>query len=91
MVETKAQGAPPPKPVARKSVPINAEYEVKAKVALRDAMTKHGSNYEDLGAKLRAMGVEITDRGLENKISRGGFSAAFMLQCLDALQSEITN
>ncbi|MFN4185161.1 MAG: DUF6471 domain-containing protein [Hyphomonas sp.] len=32
------------------------------------------------------MGIEVSARGLENKISRGGFSAAFLLQCSEALK-----
>jgi len=35
-----------------------------------------------------AIGVGETKRNLNNKISRGGFSAVFLLQCLDAIGSE---
>jgi hypothetical protein len=31
------------------------------------------------------MGVEISAGGLANKISRGGFGGAFLLQCMEAL------
>ena len=72
----------PPKAQERKSVPINAEYQDKAKSLLRSMID---SDYEALAERLNAMGIEITARGLENKISRGGFSAAFLLQCMDAI------
>ncbi|MEL6283810.1 MAG: DUF6471 domain-containing protein [Pseudomonadota bacterium] len=85
MVVTKKNA--PPKPEARKELPINQQYQEKAKAELRSAIAEHGSSYDDLAAKLNAMGVEITPRGLENKISRGGFSAAFLLQCRDALDA----
>lgn len=48
-------------------------------------LSETGNDYEALAAKLNAMGIEISARGLENKISRGGFSAAFLLQCATAL------
>ena len=34
------------------------------------------------------MGAPETDRNIANKISRGGFTAAFMLQCLKAIGCE---
>lgn len=86
MVTTKK--APPPPRVASSELPINREYQEKAKAELRAAIDAHGSSYEDLAKRLNAMGVGITARGLENKISRGGFSAAFMLQCVDALKTK---
>jgi len=38
-----------------------------------------------LAEKLATVGVTENERNLNNKISRGGFSAAFMLQCLEAI------
>lgn len=75
----------PPAPEARKALPINSEYEDKAKALLRSMLTESGNDYEALASKLNAKGIEISARGLENKISRGGFSAAFLLQCADVL------
>ncbi|MGB7914158.1 MAG: DUF6471 domain-containing protein [Rhodomicrobium sp.] len=34
---------------------------------------------------MREIGIEISAGGLANKISRGGFSSAFMLQCMEAM------
>jgi hypothetical protein len=31
------------------------------------------------------MGIPETERTLDKKISRGGFTAAFLLQCLEAI------
>lgn len=84
-VKTPPKRPLPPTPEARKALPINAEYEDKAKELLRSRLRESGHDYESLAAKLNAMGIEISARGLENKISRGGFSAAFLLQCCDAL------
>lgn len=87
-VKTPPKRPPPPTPEARKALPINAEYEDRAKELLRSMLRDTGNDYEALAAKLNAMGIEISARGLENKISRGGFSAAFLLQCSTALGSD---
>lgn len=90
MVATKSRkkqvGPPSHEGAERKNLDINLQYEGQAKTRLREAISAAGSSYEDLAKNLGKMGVEISARGLENKISRGGFSAAFMLQCLDALE-----
>lgn len=39
----------------------------------------------DLAQKLGAIGIQETERNLANKISRGGFTGAFLLQCLVAI------
>lgn len=75
----------PPKAEPRKADPINAEYEEKAKALLRYAMLQKGVDVEELSKRLKKMGVEISAGGLANKISRGGFGGAFLLQCMEAL------
>ena len=77
----------PPVPTPRKGAK-DAIYEARAKKALRDAMDAQGVSYDELAAKLRKRGVEISDGGLENKIARGTFTAAFLIQCLDALGAQ---
>jgi hypothetical protein len=70
---------------ARKSNPVNLEYEEKAKNLLKAELKRRGVTYAQLVEKLAAIGVTETERNLNNKISRGGFTAAFMLQCLAAI------
>jgi hypothetical protein len=38
-----------------------------------------------MGKNLTAMETPETERNIANKISRGGFTAAFFLQCLKAI------
>lgn len=83
---TLAKRPKPPKPTARKEDPINVQYEARAKSALKNAMVQRGIDFEGLSERLAAMGVEISPKGLENKISRGGFSAAFLYQCMEAME-----
>lgn len=71
--------------MARKDDPATVEYETKAKNLLKAELKRKGVTYAQLAEKLAAIGVHETERNLNNKISRGGFSAAFMLQCLDVI------
>lgn len=79
----------PPKPVARKASPVNSEFEDRAKRLLRSAIDARGVTVEELTSRLAAIGVELSRGGVANKISRGGFSAAFLMQCMDALGMEL--
>ena len=71
--------------ISRKANPVNVEFETKAKNLLKAELRRRGVTYAQLAAKLAEIGVHETERNLNNKISRGGFSAAFFVQCLDAL------
>lgn len=59
-----------------------------AKGILRAEMTRRAITYEQLSAKLAEMGVSDTPVNLRNKVARGGFTAAFFLQCLSVLGVE---
>jgi hypothetical protein len=69
----------------RKANPINVEYETRAKNLLKGELKRRGVTYAQLAEKLAAAGIHETERNLNNKISRGGFTAAFLLQCLEAI------
>ena len=83
---TLADRPKPPRSEARKHTPINTEYEDKAKAMVKFAMAQRGLDFEALAARLGELGVEISAGGLANKISRGGFSSAFLLQCMEAME-----
>ena len=68
-----------------KNKPLTQEYEAKAKNLLKGELKRRGVTYAQLAAKLADIGVQETERNLANKISRGGFTAAFLVQCLDAI------
>ena len=85
----KVQRPAPPKPVARKASPVNVEYEDKAREMVRNAMRSRDVTVDQLTARLSAIGVDMSSGGVANKISRGGFSSAFLLQCMAALDIEL--
>lgn len=71
--------------MTRKADPVNVEYETRAKNLLKGELKRRGITYAQLAEKLATVGVSENERNLNNKISRGGFTAAFLLQCLEAI------
>lgn len=55
------------------------------KALLRAEMVKRQVSYAGLVEKLAAIGVKDSEANLRNKISRGGFTGAFLIQCLVAM------
>jgi hypothetical protein len=68
-----------------KDKPTTQAYETKAKNLLKGELKRRGVTYAQLVERLAVIGVTETERNLNNKISRGGFTAAFLLQCLEAI------
>lgn len=64
------------------------KWAVQAKNTLKGQMKMKGMSHRQLVEKLAEMGTEMSEQSLNNKISRGGFSAAFYLQCLDAIEGQ---
>lgn len=56
----------------------------RARNLLKAELKRKGVGYRELAEKLTAMGTPESERNLANKISRGGFTAAFFLQALEA-------
>ena len=71
--------------IVYKNNPLTQEYEEKAKNLLKGELKRRGVTYAGLVEKLAVIGVAETERNLANKISRGGFTAAFLIQCCAAI------
>ncbi len=56
-----------------------------AKGLLKAELARRNLSYADLAAKLAVIGVKDNELNLKNKIGRGTFSAAFLIQCLEAI------
>jgi hypothetical protein len=61
------------------------DWNEKAKRLLKSELVRRGVSTEDLVALLDNIGVEETKSSIDSKISRGTFSAAFLIQCLNAM------
>ncbi len=66
-------------------MPERTDFEDLARKLLRAEMARHGITYAQLVDKLKAVGVDDNERNVRNKVSRGKFTAAFMLACLKAI------
>lgn len=69
-------------------MPIRTIWEEKARQSLRAEMKARKVTYSQLADRLAMMGLQEDERNLRNKVSRGKFTAAFMLQCLSAIRSD---
>jgi hypothetical protein len=61
------------------------DWNEKAKRLLKSELVRRGVTSEDLVNLLENIGVEETKASIDSKISRGTFSAAFLIQCLNAI------
>jgi 3-mercaptopyruvate sulfurtransferase SseA len=61
------------------------DWQAQAKGIIRGELKRRNLNYKDLADRLQALGVRETERNIANKISRGGFTATFLLQCMEAI------
>lgn len=64
------------------------EWEAKAANLLKAELKRKGVTYAKLVEKLAGIGIEEKEANIRNKLSRGKFSAAFLLQCLSALETD---
>jgi hypothetical protein len=68
-------------------MPQRTDWEARARGLIRGEMARQGVTYAQLVERLAAIGVDENERNLRNKVSRGKFTAGFMLQCLAALEA----
>lgn len=55
------------------------------KSMLKAELKRRNVSYKQLADKLGEMGIADTEANIKNKISRGGFTAVFLVQCLSAI------
>jgi Domain of unknown function (DUF6471) len=63
----------------------DTEWESKAKGLLKAELKRRNVSYVQLVEKLAAIGVVDSEPNIRNKLSRGKFTAVFLLQCLEAV------
>lgn len=61
------------------------DWTARTKNLLKAELKRRGVSYRELAEKLTVLGVPESERNIANKISRGGFTAAFFVQCLTAI------
>lgn len=64
------------------------EWEDRVKRLLKAELARKGITYAQLVGKLADIGVMDSEPNIRNKISRGKFTAVFLLQCLEAIGAQ---
>ncbi len=64
---------------------VEREWEDKVKRLLKAELAKKGVTYSQLVGKLAEIGVMDSEPNIRNKLSRGKFTAVFLIQCLEAI------
>lgn len=61
------------------------EWQRRVRGLLKAELARRDISYRELVDLLGAIGVKESEQNIANKLSRGTFTAAFMVQCLDAI------
>ena len=61
------------------------EWEDRVKGMLKAELKRRNVTYADLVGRLADIGVMDSEPNIRNKISRGKFTAVFLIQCLEAV------
>ncbi len=62
-------------------------WKAKAEGLLKGELKRRNVSYGQLVEKLAAVGVVDSEPNIRNKLSRGKFTAVFLIQCLEAIGS----
>ena len=62
-------------------------WEAKVKGLLKGELKRRNVSYGQLVDKLKEIGVVDSEPNIRNKLSRGKFTAVFLIQCLEAIGS----
>ncbi|WP_292286547.1 DUF6471 domain-containing protein [Marivita sp.] len=68
-------------------MPEQTDWEAQAAGLLKAELKRKGVTYAQLVERLADIGISEKEVNVRNKLSRGKFSAAFMLACLKAVGS----
>lgn len=63
------------------------DWEAMAANLLKAELKRKGVTYAQLVEKLAVIGVDEKEVNVRNKLSRGKFTAAYLLQCLTAIET----
>lgn len=64
------------------------EWEDRVKGLLKAELKRRNVTYAELVGKLADIGVMDSEPNIRNKISRGKFTAVFLIQCLTAIGAQ---
>jgi hypothetical protein len=71
------------------STGLAAAFERRAKNLLKSELRRRGVTYAELARRLTELGLPQSVRTMSNRLSRGGFSAALLLQALHVIGTKV--
>lgn len=64
---------------------MERDWEARIKGLLKAELKRRGVTYQQLSEKFAVIGIAESPENIANKISRGKFSAVFLLQCMEVI------
>jgi len=61
------------------------DWAADVKGLLKGELKRRNVSYQELADRLKEVGVNESAANIANKISRGGFSAVFLIQCMKVI------
>jgi hypothetical protein len=61
------------------------DWAKQVKGIMKGELKRRGITYQQLSGALKVAGIDESPENIANKISRGKFTAVFMVQCLEAI------
>lgn len=61
------------------------QWEGKVKGLLKAELKRRNITYQELATRLSTLGVSESPENIANKISRGKFTAVFLVQCMEVI------
>jgi 3-mercaptopyruvate sulfurtransferase SseA len=69
--------------------PPDEKAQERVKGILKAELARRHISYKELAERLGALGIRENERNIANKLSRGTFTAAYFIQCLDAIECRV--
>jgi Domain of unknown function (DUF6471) len=71
--------------ISNEDADMDTDWQARVKGLLKAELKRRNVSYKELVDRLAKVGVKETEPNIRTKISRGGFTAVFFVQCLVAI------
>lgn len=71
--------------ISNEDADMDIDWQTTVKGLLKAELKRRNVSYKELVDRLATIGVKETEPNIRTKISRGGFTAVFFVQCLVAI------
>lgn len=72
--------------ISNEDADMDIDWQARVKGLLKAELKRRNVSYKELVDRLAKIGVKETEPNIRTKISRGGFTAVFFVQCLHAIE-----